>query len=62
VPPPAVQEVASVVAHESEVDWPVGIVVGLAAKFVTAAAAGFTVTVAVELALPAGPVHARVYE
>jgi hypothetical protein len=62
VPPPAVQEVAPLVAQESDVDCPTATVVGFAAKFVTAAGAGFTVTFAVELALPAGPVHARVYE
>jgi hypothetical protein len=62
VPPPAVQEVAPVVAQESAVVCVVEIVVGFAAKFVTAAGAGFTVRLAVELALPAGPVQASVYE
>jgi hypothetical protein len=62
VPPPAAQEVAPLVAHDSEVDCPVWIVVGFAAKLVTAAAAGLTVSVAVELELPAGPEQASVYE
>jgi hypothetical protein len=60
VPPPAVQAVASVVAQDSEVDCPTTMVVGFAARFVTAAAEGFTIRVAVELALPVAPVQVRV--
>jgi hypothetical protein len=60
LPPLAVHDVAVVVAQVKEVDWPLVMTVGEAAKLVTAAGAGLTVTLAVPLALPPAPVHSNV--
>jgi hypothetical protein len=60
LPPLAVHDVAAVVAQVKDVDWPLVMTVGEAAKLVTAAGAGLTVTLAVPLALPPAPVHSNV--
>ncbi len=58
-PPLAVHEVAPLVVQLSVVvvDGPLVTPAGIAAKLVTAAGAGLTVTTAVPLALPPAPVH-----